>query len=221
MFFELNGENLLDKKPKAPYYECRTLEGRDTMKGTHEHERSRSVRQTRQSLSLALIQLLNEKPLQAITVRELTRKAGVSRGTFYFHYCDIYDLLEQLEQEQLDQLARLMDALLPRLNDETPPEALRLLYEYLDENDDVCRALLGEHSTGEFILRLEQSAAERWLAFYAAQGVPVDRRRYRIAFAVHGCLGCVAAWLRMDKTVPIAEMAELTWQSIRAVQLTP
>lgn len=64
---------------------------------------NRSVRQTKKRLSDALVALLLEKPAQAITVRELTARAKVSRGTFYFHYTDISDLLHQLEQEQVEQ----------------------------------------------------------------------------------------------------------------------
>lgn len=51
---------------------------------------NRSVRQTKQRLYEALIHLLQQKSLREITVRELTELAGISRGTFYFHYADIY-----------------------------------------------------------------------------------------------------------------------------------
>ena len=79
-------------------------------------EANRSVRATRRRLCDALVSLLVQKPVRDITVRELTRLARVSRGTFYFHYRDIYELLDRLEQEQVDQLNLFMDALLPRLN---------------------------------------------------------------------------------------------------------
>lgn len=82
-------------------------------------EANRSVRATRRRLGDALVQLLVQKPVRQITVRELTRLAKVSRGTFYFHYRDIYELLDRLEQDQIDQLNLFMDALLPRLNGES------------------------------------------------------------------------------------------------------
>lgn len=62
-------------------------------------EANRSVRATRRRLCDALVSLLVQKPVRDITVRELTRLARVSRGTFYFHYRDIYELLDRLEQE--------------------------------------------------------------------------------------------------------------------------
>ena len=86
---------------------------------------NRSVRMTKRRLSDALIALLAQKPVREITVRELTALAKVSRGTFYFHYTDIYDLLAQIEQDQLEGLDALMGVLLPSLDSQTPPDALR------------------------------------------------------------------------------------------------
>ena len=70
---------------------------------------NRSVRMTKQRLYQALITLLQQKSLREITVRELTELAGISRGTFYFHYTDIYALMEQMEAAQLKRLNELMD----------------------------------------------------------------------------------------------------------------
>lgn len=74
---------------------------------------NRSVRMTKQRLYQALITLLQQKSLREITVRELTELAGISRGTFYFHYADIYALMDQMEAAQLARLNDLDDSLLP------------------------------------------------------------------------------------------------------------
>ena len=85
---------------------------------------NRSVRQTKQRLYEALIHLLQQKNLREITVRELTELAGISRGTFYFHYADIYALMEQMEASQLARLEGLMDNLIPNISREDVPPAL-------------------------------------------------------------------------------------------------
>lgn len=48
--------------------------------------------------------LLNEKGISNLTVSDITRKANINRGTFYLHYIDKYDLLQQLENEVLESL---------------------------------------------------------------------------------------------------------------------
>ena len=49
-------------------------------------EQDNRVRVTKILIRHAFLQLLKEKPLQSITVRELCQNAGINRGTFYTHY---------------------------------------------------------------------------------------------------------------------------------------
>lgn len=182
---------------------------------------NRSVRMTKRRLCEALIQLLTQKPVHDITVRELTRLAKVSRGTFYFHYSDIYDLMEQVEHEQIDGLNLLMDALLPQLDQEAPPHALQVLFEYLDENDGICSALLGPNGDPAFVQRLEALISQRCMGYIAPEGAGTFRQKYLTSFAVHGCFGTIAAWLYGGKQQTAGEMAQITWQAIYAVRQPP
>lgn len=111
---------------------------------------NRSVRQTKQRLYEALIHLLQQKSLREITVRELTELAGISRGTFYFHYADIYALMEQMESVQLARLESLMDNLIPNISREDVPPALTALFSYMNDNPEVCHAFYGKNWESDF-----------------------------------------------------------------------
>lgn len=52
---------------------------------------------------------MKEKPIKDISVKELTDLADINRGTFYLHYRDIYDMLEQLEDEWFADFNELLD----------------------------------------------------------------------------------------------------------------
>lgn len=60
-------------------------------------------RVTHKIVEEAMIELLEEKPLHKIKVKELCEKAGINRATFYNNYEDIYDLYEKLEEEFFNQ----------------------------------------------------------------------------------------------------------------------
>lgn len=49
---------------------------------------------TRMALAASLKKLLEEKPLEKISIRDITEDSEVNRQTFYYHYRDIYDLIE-------------------------------------------------------------------------------------------------------------------------------
>ena len=49
---------------------------------------------TKRALAASLKKLLAQKPLSKITIADITEDCGVSRMTFYYHFQDIYDLVE-------------------------------------------------------------------------------------------------------------------------------
>ena len=49
---------------------------------------------TKRALEASLKNLLLQKPLNKITINDITEDCGISRMTFYYHFKDIYDLVE-------------------------------------------------------------------------------------------------------------------------------
>jgi len=184
----------------------------------HRGAENRDARLTRKRLSDALLVLLQEKSAREITVRELAELAKVSRGTFYFHYTDIYDLLGCVEQEQIENLERLMDDILPRLEENPTPESMRLLFRYVGENDGICTALLGENGDPAFSDRLKKVIEERCIGHLKRGQTLTPYQGYLIAFAVQGCFGSINLWLQNGKPETPDAMAEITWQAVRAVR---
>ena len=144
-------------------------------------EENRSVRLTRKRLSDALITLLMQKPVREITVRELTELANVSRGTFYFHYTDIYDLMDHVD-------------------------------------DGICSVLLGTNGDTAFVHRLKGVIEESCLGYLRPREKETQLQRYMVAFAVQGCFGNIDLWLQNGKPETVDEMADITWQAVRAVR---
>lgn len=49
---------------------------------------------TKRALEASLKNLLLKKPLEKITINDITEDCGINRMTFYYHFKDIYDLIE-------------------------------------------------------------------------------------------------------------------------------
>ena len=177
---------------------------------------NRSVRNTKRRLREGLLSLLQERQLSEISVRELAELADVNRGTFYFHYADIYALMDQMEAAQLKRLNELMDTLIPSISQEDVPTALVALFTYLTENPDLCAALYGKSWESEFTSSVKRLIAERCWGNFAPTGGTEDQK-YMLSFAVNGCFGTIAAWQENQFQPPPAEIARITWQAIRAV----
>lgn len=59
---------------------------------------------TKEIIIQTLAELLNEKPLAKITVKDIVEKCGVNRNTFYYHFRDIPDVVEFVLKRELDQI---------------------------------------------------------------------------------------------------------------------
>lgn len=65
------------------------------------------VEKTKRRLYAALATLLERQSFDRITVSDLVREAGVTRKTFYCHYQDKIDLVEQYQRELSEEILDL------------------------------------------------------------------------------------------------------------------
>lgn len=61
---------------------------------------------TKQAIKASFMKLLNERPLNKITVRDIVEDCGINRNSFYYHFQDIPTLLGVIIAEETDQLIR-------------------------------------------------------------------------------------------------------------------
>ncbi len=108
------------------------------------------LRRTQKLLREALIELIEERGFEALTIGELTERAMVSRAAFYRTYQDKYDLVEQIFEEA-------MSALLGAVGDlgrEHPAEIWVTFFEHIAEYERLYRALLGRKGSPWFVRKM-------------------------------------------------------------------
>lgn len=69
-----------------------------------EKKSDRRIRRTKALLRHGLAQLMSEKSVNEVTVKELVDLVDINRSTFYLHYTDIYNMLESVEDELFDEI---------------------------------------------------------------------------------------------------------------------
>ena len=72
---------------------------RHGVRGAREGWSDMAVR-TKQAIRQAFIELLNERPLDKISVKDIAERSTVNRNTFYYYYADIYALVEEIFQTE-------------------------------------------------------------------------------------------------------------------------
>lgn len=170
------------------------------------------TRLTRMLIRQALTTLLHQKPIQSISIRELCELAGINRGTFYSHYEDIYDLLNQLEQEMLEDFQKALAPLLAEPgNDLTPLRITAGIFECTRENSDLCSVMLGPNGDKKFALQLLDLGRESCMACYGRYfpNATPQKLEYYYTFVSAGCIGLLEKWISDGMAISSTELAQM------------
>lgn len=176
----------------------------------------RRVRKTRHQLRQGLAKLMLEKSIKEITVKELTQLVDMNRGTFYLHYRDIYDMVNQLENEIMAEFRVLLESASRQesLGQHQPESLLPLftrIYTYLAENADLCAVFLGENGDIAFVEKIKglvrDSCFRTWAAWYP--DVKPEKFEWFYAFVVGGHIGLIQNWLSTGMKESPEEIAAL------------
>lgn len=171
----------------------------------------RRVRRTRAQLRSALTELLGEKSVEEITVTELTERADVNRGTFYCHYKDIYDMLDQLEEETFREFTALMDSYSANELRHGLRPILEDLFRFIQRNLDLAGPLLGLRQRTAFLDRVmgvvREKVSREWSGLYRFRSG--TEREHILSFLMGGVMGLIRSWLENGGRESGEEMAAL------------
>lgn len=157
----------------------------------------------------ALIALLEKKDFEYITVKEICEKAGVNRSTFYLHYDNTSELLNEATRYVLDKHFSYyqIDGKMAQRNIESgdkgslifiKEEYLRQYLSFVKENQRVFKISIKQFN----VMKFEKVYVEMFRRVFdpilARFNVPEDERAYVIKFYLTGIFAIVMEWLEND-----------------------
>ena len=175
------------------------------------------VRRTRKLLRQALVELTIEKGFAAVTVQDIAERAMVNRATFYRHYLDKYDLLDQYTNEIYDVPASqeprpaAQASGVARERVDEPPMGLAKLLAQMRANAEFYRVMLSEKSDPVFARGVREHIEARLRAL-----LPEETTRPRdggpplglcLSYVSHACIGALVWWLEHPSPCAPVDMA--------------
>lgn len=160
------------------------------------------VQRTKRAIREALLRLISDKPVGGLTTTELCREAQVNRNTFYAHYATPEDVLAEVEDELLAELASM-----------------------LEEEDDsgsvtfaMCRAIARDPDRWRAVWRSNERLLDRALELcrnltlsrWEEHGkVDLMEGELFLRFITVGASGVVGSWLDGDGDMPPEQLSDL------------
>ena len=149
---------------------------------------------TKRAFASSLKKMLAKKPLEKIRIIDITEYCGVNRQTFYYHFKDIYDLLEWVYTNEATK------ALGEKKTYETWQQGFKQIFQYIVNNKEfvlttfnsVSREYLERYLYNEVYLLLIGVVEEK------AKGIPVrEKHKSFIAdFYKYAFVGIVLDWIK-------------------------
>lgn len=185
----------------------------------------RRILRTRALLRKVLLDLALEKPLESITIRELTEEAGLNRGTFYLHYKDIHDFCEQLKNESLEQFHKIIKKLSHTPENQDPFNHPSLSYvrpfEYVLEQRQFFKVFMGPRGDSNLSLQMTELINQQFIHVYkvtqrhaSAHHIPV-KQEYLFAYLASAYVGTIQFWIQRDFDLSPVDMTILFSQISR------
>ena len=158
---------------------------------------------TEHELAKALKEMMASRSLDDISVMEISRRCGVSRKTFYYHYHDIYDLLTQV----------FLDEKIPNINLATNhKELVNIIWLYYKKNEKFINATLdsaGKELFSEFIFNAFYTTTIRFIARYDVDKVlNITVRRSIARFYAFGYGNSMVYYLANHKSKTLEGLME-------------
>ena len=112
--------------------------------------------QTKNNLRIAFWSLYAQKPIEKISIKEITELAGYNRGTFYLYYNDVYDLLHQIEEEILGKITDVLNDSLEKNDTFDLSGQMGILLDLMQTYETYAAVLLSDHGDPHFATRLKE-----------------------------------------------------------------
>jgi AcrR family transcriptional regulator len=178
----------------------------------------RRILRTKEAIRDAVIDLIAEKGFEAVSVSDISERANINRGTFYLHYKDKYDLLEQIEAGIIQEMKVMigevaaLDPLKMRDIDEPLPMIVAM-FEFIAAHAALMRCVLGLKGNIAFQDRVKKAIEETFLKTGFFTNLKDEDlfvpREYFTAYIISAHLGVVQSWLQKGCVEPPREMALL------------
>jgi len=168
------------------------------------------VQRTRKLIQQALFDLTLEKGFASITVRDIADRAQVNRSTFYRHFLDKYDLLNQYMDELQAHVAEVAAASM-KGSPEKVPSGLLVLIQHVQANAAFYRVMLGPNGDQAFIHRFRRLAEDRYRHLFTHYGESVDPGApptgMRLSYIAYAGVGALLWWLENNQPTSADQLA--------------
>jgi AcrR family transcriptional regulator len=165
---------------------------------------------TKQIIKDSFWELYKEKKIENITVKDITQKAGFNRTTFYAYFTDVYDVLEQIEDDFMPGIEHLPPIDATR---EHSIDYLINIFTIYEKNSAYYSVLLSENGDPRFALKMKNVFKSMMTeAIKNRVNISPEEVDYALEFLAGATLSIVKHWYDQGKNIPMHQLIPLMYK---------
>ena len=167
----------------------------------------RRAQYTKMILKQSFLEIMRDKPINKITVKEVCEKAEINRATFYAHYTDVYDMLNTIENELYDVIYNSFER---GWETKSLEELLTEVCTDIKKNGEVYNIVLSENGDKSFLNRILNIAYERCIMSWTSKTYSADISELEkiYHFFSHGSAAVILSWVQKGMPEPPEKIAK-------------
>lgn len=175
-----------------------------------EAKHDRRILKTKKAIYEALVELMQKKNLNSITVTELAAAANINRKTFYTYYSTVNDVLDEVINELISSLKDLMYAMSEDYN-MLSPQTLFAFLNTIMSDVDIVRALFTSDNGNMLFNKLQKALQETLLKELIdndiKMNIPPEQYPLISSFVAGGMIYVYYEWITNPNGTSLDEMA--------------
>lgn len=154
----------------------------------------RRTKKTQKAIKETFINLLQQKPINKITITEITEKTDIGRGTFYIHYTDIFDLQNKIIDETIVDLETIFNVYYPENDEEGFHDIATRLIIYISDNKELFQIFYGEGYENKLTILIKKIFTQKIIQ---QEKLSTDsfKDQIEVSFFIAGITGVIADWI--------------------------
>ena len=170
---------------------------------------------TLESINDAFIELMRKKRFEVITVKDITAKAKINRGTFYAHYTDKFDLMKKCQERIIANFSSFikqgMNDFINENKQTAPLDLLKMIFDYINKNAFLIKILLDN----DYDLTFQGNLINKILSATASNDQLKKRRKllvphdYLMSYIAGAHMSVIRKWLQNDRKETPKEIAHI------------
>ncbi|WEV57444.1 TetR/AcrR family transcriptional regulator [Ligilactobacillus acidipiscis] len=185
------------------------------------NKQTQQTEKTKKALKEAFLVLYQQKDIDKITIKAISDGASVYRSTFYIHFTDIFDLLNQIEQEEVGKFKSYIQI---NFKEATIKQFMQLIISYFELNGNLLYLLVRKSKNDHFSTSIKQAIVkiiEDILGIKQKNNVKVD---FALEYIADSFIFLLGFWHQNQAEIKIGELYPFAMQILHhgvLSELTP